>query len=1049
MKKRGIALVVILIALLASCGGGGGATTGNSGNGGGGGGSVTTEPTPMPAPTTFNPVGIAKDTRAYSSRAEVIGWSTATETRRYNVNDPHNREKLLQDNPELDGAYVKNGIETPIQVGIVDIGFNLTNPDFVGMFEDRFGTGVNNRLQLVYGPGVNGQPGIPKDPEFGGLLATEILAGGYDKLGILKKAKIVAADPTVEAGGNYVYKPTVKMFQEMEKIMGGSTAVYSLHYGNGSMADYAAAPSTDYLTSGGLLGGKELLNEYIRLTKEGKNRLFVWAAGDDENKMNPSVEAGLPKFVPETENSWINVVGLTQKTDVPGVSENQFYYIDPTGVKVGYYDQLNALPGTILPNNARDIDWSNLRPLTRAGEAAIWSVSALADFVSEYTYGYYLTARSSNAAATVAGTAVLLKEKYPGMEARLIRQSILTTAVDIGEPGVDDAFGWGFLDMEKALKGPARFDKRLIRNDIYDRDRVIVNVPDSTSMIGYNKTWVFENDISGDAGLRKTGNGTLELTGNLTYTGETWVQNGILKIKGKVYNSGFKSSGGASTLSLHKNALVKSIINEGSNVEIAGEGVTISEDYKATPDSKTTFNLGANVHVKGKTELDGSKIELTSLKDEEAQYITAKGIETEIIKSDNGISGNFSEVETSEMLEGKVETDEDEGKVTAILSRKNVEEYATKLELSDSMTMDVAENTEATFKALDAEIEKGNLADVKKFASAAAHLQAMALSKDEMDKLSGHIYGSAQALTFQHSQTVNKDLSNRLVMLGTLDNVGDNAGLWITGIGARGKIKQDGFGSGNTNIFGGQVGIDRKFGDFILGAALSYSTSEAKFDRYGGKSTGDGFGISLYGRYDADIPVYLQGRLGMGFITSKVERDIMLTDVTSQRGKIEHKDKVFSGYLETGYDAEAGGFVITPYIGISHDTVSRGSFTEENSQFGLTAPKATFKQTSGHIGLRVGKSVGWSGGSKTTFQGYISHQAAFNKEDLSFEASYTGLSGARFTVKGIGLSRHQTWGGIGILTEVNPNFAWYINYDGKLSKKGNNNIFTTGFRLNF
>ena len=187
----------------------------------------------------------------------------------------------------------------------------------------------------------------------------------------------------------------------------------------------------------------------------------------------------------------------------------------------------------------------------------------------------------------------------------------------------------------------------------------------------------------------------------------------------------------------------------------------------------------------------------------------------------------------------------------------------------------------------------------------------------------------------------------------------------------------------------------------------------------------------------------------MGFITSNVERDIMLTDVTSQRGKIEHKDKVFSGYVETGYDAEAGGFVITPYVGISHDTVSRGSFTEENSPLGLTAPKATFKQTSGHVGLRVGKSVEWSGGSKTTFQGYVSHQAAFNKEDLSFEAAYTGLSGAKFTVKGIGLSRHQTWGGLGVLTEVNPNFAWYINYDGKLSQKGNNNIFTTGFRINF
>lgn len=148
------------------------------------------------------------------------------------------------------------------------------------------------------------------------------------------------------------------------------------------------------------------------------------------------------------------------------------------------------------------------------------------------------------------------------------------------------------------------------------------------------------------------------------------VQNGTLKIKGKSYNSGFRSSGGGSYIIITKKCFSKSVINEGSNVEIAGEGVTISEDYKATTDSKTIFNLGADLHVKGKTELDGSKVELTSLKDGEAQYITAKGTETEIIKSDSGISGSFSEVKTSEMLEGKVETNEDDGKVTATLSRK-------------------------------------------------------------------------------------------------------------------------------------------------------------------------------------------------------------------------------------------------------------------------------------------------------------------------------------------------------------------------------------------
>ena len=68
---------------------------------------------------------------------------------------------------------------------------------------------------------------------------------------------------------------------------------------------------------------------------------------------------------------------------------------------------------------------------------------------------------------------------------------------------------------------------------------------------------------------------------------------------------------------------------------------------------------------------------------------------------------------------------------------------------------------------------------------------------------------------------------------------------------------------------------------------------------------------------------------------------------------------------------------------------------------------------------------------------------------MSFDAAYTGLSNATFTVKGIGLSRNRTWAGLGILTEFNPNFAWYANYDGKFEKgKLNNNVFTTGVRIN-
>ena len=98
---------------------------------------------------------------------------------------------------------------------------------------------------------------------------------------------------------------------------------------------------------------------------------------------------------------------------------------------------------------------------------------------------------------------------------------------------------------------------------------------------------------------------------------------------------------------------------------------------------------------------------------------------------------------------------------------------------------------ETAFQKLDQNIENGTAGNVAQFERKAATLQALTSSNRAavLDSLSGQIYASAQALTFQHSQTVNKDLSNRLVMLGTLDNVGDNFGLWISGLGANGYIK--------------------------------------------------------------------------------------------------------------------------------------------------------------------------------------------------------------------------------------------------------------------
>ena len=665
------------------------------------------------------------------------------------------------------------------------------------------------------------------------------------------------------------------------------------------------------------------------------------------------------------------------------------------------------------------LEWKDLEPLSNAGIAKSWTITAVSE-----------NGTSAKAAENVATVAGQLYEKFPGMKMDMIRDIIFSTATDIGALGTDDIFGVGLLNGAKALGGPTY---------IYGE----VVVPTS-------KTWTFNNYIR-DGKLKKEGYGKLVLAEDVNFTRNTEIKEGILDIR-KRNSSGINIESNGTLITNPNTKIGKDVTNKGTLKNI-GKGAVIEGNYKAEIGSVTEAEIGSKLIIKGTIKIDGREKSQTlgsTLKVLNNNYVTATPTTVTVLEAEKGIEGQFSKMETDELVNGKVENDGNSIKAT--VNRKNVEEYVNNLNDSDEMQKDTAKNVEVSFKELDKKIEEGNT-DVSKFALSAAKLQknSLSLTSSTLDSLSGQIYASAQALTFQQSQTVNKDLSNRLVMLGTLDNVRDKFGLWISGIGASGKLKQAGYAEGKTKVYGGQVGIDRKFGkNLILGTALSYSEANVKFNRHGGESDSDNFGVSLYGRIgNYNNPLYVQGRVGIGFVNSEVKRDIILSSNDISQEKIEHNDKVISGYLETGFDVKKENFILTPFVGILHDTVRRGSFNEKNSQFGLKADKKTYNQTSGFVGIRSGQSFNFKNGSKTTVQGYVTYQRALNSEDLSFEASYSGLSNAKFKVKGIGLSKNKAWVGVGILNEVNPNFAWYVNYDGKIDKKAQNNVFTTGIRVNF
>lgn len=751
----------------------------------------------------------------------------------------------------------------------------------------------------------------------------------------------------------------------------------------------------------------EFLKFYTDSVKEGS--LFVWAAGNTTNGrtwVETSVEAGLPKFIPNLHKGWIAVVGVRE-------------------------------------------DRTEYNPhLAWAGKSMYWAIAANGSYCyKNKCYGY----GSSFAAPRVTATAAKIKEKYPWMTGHEIQQTILTTADDIGEPDVDSKFGWGYLNEIKALNGPAKFDNILLVGESAAKsqlkDKFNANITDEGR-------YIFSNDISGDGGLKKSGKGTLVLAGNNTYFGETEVENGTLEIKKSVNSNiavtkkiedGIVKEKG--TLVLGDKAVVgKSVKNDGV-VKVESGSATITGNYIATNNSETVATLGSTLIVDGKTELD--KASIVAFKN--GDYFSERPQEYNVIEAKGGVEGNFGEIQGPELL--RADSTVKDNKVSLNIQRKNVKEYVETLEKTDKMQKDTAENVEQLFREIDNSLESGDKIneDVMKEVAFFQNNTTSSNVGNSLDSLSGQIHGSAQALTFKQADIVNRDLSNRLSAISVKDeNSKNGVGVWTNGIGANGRLHQEGYAEGKMKLYGGQVGIDKKIGNnIIVGISTATSKGTVKFNRFGGKLEADNYTISLYGRKEGEnIPFYIQGRLGIGNTDSKVKREIALPNENTEI-EVNYKNKIYSAYVETGYKFGKNNLSVSPYIGFAYNKVVRNEFKEKNSKFGLSSKRETYNQNSILVGARIENKINIFD-KQVKLYGYGTYKKALNEEKLKFNANYNAISNAKITIKGIELPKESIFFGVGSTVQLNENFEVYLNYENKMNiKQDKENVISTGFRVVF
>lgn len=153
-------------------------------------------------------------------------------------------------------------------------------------------------------------------------------------------------------------------------------------------------------------------------------------------------------------------LGTQLITDLRYAADNDLLTITATGndgasdvsINAGiplFYDDLQGyhIAVSSTDNNGYVSFFTN-----RCGVAMDWCISAPGNSVQSTAIGGGVTYKSgtSMAAPLVAGAAAVIKSQSPELTAPQISQILFETATDLGDPGVDEIFGHGMLNLDNA-----------------------------------------------------------------------------------------------------------------------------------------------------------------------------------------------------------------------------------------------------------------------------------------------------------------------------------------------------------------------------------------------------------------------------------------------------------------------------------------------------------------------------------------------------------------------------------------------------------------------
>jgi len=672
--------------------------------------------------------------------------------------------------------------------------------------------------------------------------------------------------------------------------------------------------------------------------------LVVFAAGNGSGAQ-PSTFAQLPNFAPDLAKGWLTVVALDSN--------------DPTHL-ASYSNICGA---------ARDFC------LAAPGDVIVLDKDATASTADP---DYYVVRGTSLAAPIVTGAAALVWQAFPYFDNDLVRQTLLGTADPLGGSQPNSTFGYGALNVGRAVQGPAQFNW----GDV------------SVSFDGLTSTW--SNDISGAGGLIKNGTGTLILTGNNSYTGSTQILGGTLQ--STIALPGNVTIGNAGTLD-NVPGVNGSLANAGT-VTVRSGTTEVAGNYTQASTGILSLNLGTFFSVAGTAQIDGTLNILGAV----SGYTTSS--HEDVMTAFGGLSGTFAQLTTSPGVFLNTTIQYTSDSVWLDTTSLNITQAAQAMAIVDPASSAAAARVQRGFDVLNSRIAASETVapGVLQGAGAIQRTATPASARATLQSLSGQLHAASAAMLLDGIAATSDALS------GHFDDLLEGrakAGTWYGDLGWQGDLQRGGFASASFRSNGSLVGADLRVGahgilGYAVGASRGYGQLDASWDH--NRTWTDH--ATFYGGV-ANGAWYAKAQLGGGWFHQDMQRLLLLGGLAAPVGS-DVSGRYFAGSLAGGHQFRIGSARLTPFLDVRYQRLEQGAFAEQGGYgFGLAANARMVGRLQAGAGVRAQRSWQLANGMLMEFDGSTSWRRAIHQYGDAFEASFTGFDDW-MPVQGIGLSRDES-----------------------------------------